>query len=143
MPPCHGGGRGFESRPVRKQMQKVQTKVWTFFVFPGGVKALLLATLRKDKKENAQRFPFAFAKWDCRVQRPKGANPVRKEACFEKRCVKTKRIPPSGIFCICRFGLKGRQAMVWQSRFTLLKLSQDYKSNKAYEKKTLNEYFRI
>ena len=29
MPPCHGGGRGFESRPVRK---KAQHKRWAFCI---------------------------------------------------------------------------------------------------------------
>ena len=28
MPPCHGGGRGFESRPVRKNLHIM----WGFFV---------------------------------------------------------------------------------------------------------------
>ena len=30
MPPCHGGGRGFESRPVRKN-EKIQSLDWIFF----------------------------------------------------------------------------------------------------------------
>jgi hypothetical protein len=29
MPPCHGGGRGFESRPVRKS----PTEMWGFLLF--------------------------------------------------------------------------------------------------------------
>ena len=31
MPPCHGGGRGFESRPVRKKFNGANR--WTFFIF--------------------------------------------------------------------------------------------------------------
>jgi hypothetical protein len=33
MPPCHGGGRGFESRPVRlKSDKQLETMVYRFFV---------------------------------------------------------------------------------------------------------------
>ena len=36
MPPCHGGGRGFESRPVRKKLAEKRTPpknadFWGFF----------------------------------------------------------------------------------------------------------------
>jgi ligand-binding sensor domain-containing protein len=34
MPPCHGGGRGFESRPVRKKRSRFQVGMLAFFVFP-------------------------------------------------------------------------------------------------------------
>ncbi len=32
MPPCHGGGRGFESRPVRIQTEKALKKLGAFFM---------------------------------------------------------------------------------------------------------------
>ena len=42
MPPCHGGGRGFESRPVRKSPQ---LKNWGLFVFYEGISFTLGYTL--------------------------------------------------------------------------------------------------
>jgi hypothetical protein len=35
MPPCHGGGRGFESRPVRQQRKKKQLEKAAFFYLVG------------------------------------------------------------------------------------------------------------
>jgi hypothetical protein len=32
MPPCHGGGRGFESRPVRQEAKAVENPM-AFFIF--------------------------------------------------------------------------------------------------------------
>ncbi|MFZ4477147.1 MAG: hypothetical protein ACOYPR_18265, partial [Saprospiraceae bacterium] len=36
--PCHGGGRGFESRPVRKKLKVkiLENRILTFFVFGDG-----------------------------------------------------------------------------------------------------------
>ena len=45
MPPCHGGGRGFESRPVRKKLSNFES----FFVYTRLtlLLALLILSLRK------------------------------------------------------------------------------------------------
>ncbi len=34
MPPCHGGGRGFESRPVRRKRVETKEKSFDFFILP-------------------------------------------------------------------------------------------------------------
>jgi hypothetical protein len=39
MPPCHGGGRGFESRPVRRKKEKAPDYqgLFLFGGMPGGI----------------------------------------------------------------------------------------------------------
>ncbi len=46
MPPCHGGGRGFESRPVRKKSLKtpVKTGVFAFWGDSWGDKSKIRTT---------------------------------------------------------------------------------------------------
>ncbi len=46
MPPCHGGGRGFESRPVRKASSKEGA-----FVFQKVLKRLLLVIRLKSSRD--------------------------------------------------------------------------------------------
>ena len=73
MPPCHGGGRGFESRPVRKASSKEGA-----FVFQEVLKRLLLVIRLKS----CGFFKIYKSSWlECRPVIPTtvgtGSSPVR------------------------------------------------------------------
>ena len=81
MPPCHGGGRGFESRPVRK---KASQKCEAFFVpcHGGGRPEPIRDPVRKKKA--SQKCEAFFMSMACTCHgggRPETIrDPVRKKA---------------------------------------------------------------
>ena len=49
MPPCHGGGRGFESRPVRRELTKTLVDIESARVFYLGVVGFVVGNINSNE----------------------------------------------------------------------------------------------